>query len=526
MKLQGKLFCILFLSVLILAACAAPAGPLVPFTLIREEVDNDDDYNNQFENLIELDPAELIIQGESGNCIVNTNGGGYNSSGGTVKSPRLHGPLVWSTIASALKTKLKDGKSIATKMMASDAPGIIFPDEGPTVILVIDQFTNGNASKRAAGGALWRLEDGEPHYILVAAVDIQDFDVPIATEAIAEAILKFSLESEVLLSDESGAVTVTVPSAYNFVLNMSWLVTPCVGENEFPTTLAGYVDSICHVPENLEEQHSTLLLDALAELDSVNKLVSLVAADVGDLCNKSKEELQEDLADIRTDVADEFLITPEVSRLWFLTLLNNPELLAQLRNPEDPMYKFFNCLVNADTEDEGCAAFRQQIAVAAEEQGIEDHHQFISIAAAGNFGQTYPFAPALWDSVVSVSAYDALTDVFDGSPNRYKSNSGEIAMPGMFAQPVTDIQGTSFAAPRLSVLAALYLLHPAAGICDSSIPTLGYADREKEFNLGIVQNLLWQDAASTYCPDFQDNLLFVTENYSGTLDFQPSLAAP
>ena len=80
----------------------------------------------------------------------------------------------------------------------------------------------------------------------------------------------------------------------------------------------------------------------------------------------------------------------------------------------------------------------------------------ISVAAAGNFGFTYPIWPAAWPGVVSVSAGDEesgfLTPI--GSLNyRIPSNSGEIVMPGIWPYEISGkgsfkAMGTSYAAPR------------------------------------------------------------------------------
>jgi hypothetical protein len=81
----------------------------------------------------------------------------------------------------------------------------------------------------------------------------------------------------------------------------------------------------------------------------------------------------------------------------------------------------------------------------------------IQVAAAGNMECNYPFAPALWDGVVSVSA---------NSGESYVFNKGEIIPNG-------DIkEGTSLAAPMVSVEEAVYLATTSTANCNGMSPPL------------------------------------------------------
>lgn len=85
---------------------------------------------------------------------------------------------------------------------------------------------------------------------------------------------------------------------------------------------------------------------------------------------------------------------------------------------------------------------------------------FIYVAAAGNSGLGFPFAPALWDFVLSTSA-----------PSSVTSNFGEVETDGIYG----NWRGTSFAAPRLSVLSAMYLLREEPAECNGLWPPMAYA---------------------------------------------------
>jgi hypothetical protein len=150
----------------------------------------------------------------------------------------------------------------------------------------------------------------------------------------------------------------------------------------------------------------------------------------------------------------------------------------------------------------------------------------ISVAAAGNYGYLgydYPFAPALWDSVVSVSAngWDPLdkdirdhhgafdpTAHYTTTKTTY-SNPGEVIFNGQLnhqiRNPEADMYyfGTSFAAPRLSVQEAIHLLFGGDIRCFNSQgvelchPPLGYAT-----DYGPWGNLIFYDAVQN-CPNFK-----------------------
>jgi hypothetical protein len=141
----------------------------------------------------------------------------------------------------------------------------------------------------------------------------------------------------------------------------------------------------------------------------------------------------------------------------------------------------------------------------------------IPIAAAGNFGLNYPFWPAAWPEVISVSAsqgtgfYAAsawqhqndkpLLGTVTEEPGRQGrvSNYGAIMIPGEYTTLSGLVTGTSFAAPRLSAIMALYLSAVGDAYCrnEDGGPALAYGD---------WQNLTLQEAVTTYCPDLQPYL--------------------
>lgn len=97
----------------------------------------------------------------------------------------------------------------------------------------------------------------------------------------------------------------------------------------------------------------------------------------------------------------------------------------------------------------------------------------IPVAASGNRGDAFSFAPGFWPEIVSVSAFYNDPELCSGFPIP-PSNAGEVQMYGMY----DCLPGTSFAAPRLSLEAAVYLLRGGSTTCSGaaaeSSPPLAY----------------------------------------------------
>lgn len=178
------------------------------------------------------------------------------------------------------------------------------------------------------------------------------------------------------------------------------------------------------------------------------------------------------------------------------------EALLKLDDADRQVLCTANNLSPADcpTTENFATALRDLIAsktVALESQGgdgplfdLLTDERIVGIAASGNAGYEYPFYPARYDFVTSVSAsyIDPRHDLEPAwfyaaaAPARW-SNVGTVMMPGVWEAPdawdlnvepndtdPTDDDkalGTSMAAPRMSVATAYYLWHhdPNAVIC-------------------------------------------------------------
>lgn len=134
----------------------------------------------------------------------------------------------------------------------------------------------------------------------------------------------------------------------------------------------------------------------------------------------------------------------------------------------------------------------------------------IPVAAAGNFGLDYPFWPGAWGQVISVSAsagegfvsppWDKKKDTplltaEAEQPGKQKriSNYGEVMMPGEYSAGAGKVSGTSFAAPRLSVVLAHYAAAVGPAICRTG-------DGRPALATGKWDNLTLPQVAQTSCP--------------------------
>jgi len=107
-------------------------------------------------------------------------------------------------------------------------------------------------------------------------------------------------------------------------------------------------------------------------------------------------------------------------------------------------------------------------------------------------GLPFPFAPALWDFVVSASA-DADPDV------TAHLNSGEVKLDGTGPGLIPGSFGTSFAAPRLSALEAKYLAETGSVVCGGT-PPLGYVDLSAGPVLNLSINSPWKNRGKAAWP--------------------------
>ena len=117
--------------------------------------------------------------------------------------------------------------------------------------------------------------------------------------------------------------------------------------------------------------------------------------------------------------------------------------------------------------------------------------EVVFVGSSGNFSKNSPFAPAVWDEVISVGAYDTIDTIYNISaielfharrdvPGDNYANIGSVLMPGAWGDNSQDnsvyegdgihrvhLEGTSFAAPYFSMFVAQYLANSGLE-CNSS----------------------------------------------------------
>jgi len=112
--------------------------------------------------------------------------------------------------------------------------------------------------------------------------------------------------------------------------------------------------------------------------------------------------------------------------------------------------------------------------VCSEADGCQyaDVPTIIAVAAAGNEGEPFPYFPAAFAGVVSVSASDDNAAFVPVNALADYSNHGGVMMPGIWVNSGGIDIGTSFAAPRYSFLMALYLLGADNDFCLTGSPVV------------------------------------------------------
>lgn len=126
---------------------------------------------------------------------------------------------------------------------------------------------------------------------------------------------------------------------------------------------------------------------------------------------------------------------------------------------------------------------------------VENDPNIVLIGASGNgvfqtdsgrqVGADFPFYPAAWGEVISVSASESDADFLGRPPREPYSNPGDVIMAGRWeVAPDRTLIGTSFAAPRYSVLTALHLAGASgsgldigcgAGVIPAPVPPTDWA---------------------------------------------------
>jgi len=451
MRIRFFIYCVVLVVSLLIDGCGPPTAatqsgnPGSPMPAAPDSNEGDsvaimiiDDFMIEIAQSNNVD--DIIRNGEgktgSGNCTYALNGQQvYGSKGAQVYGSKGAGVGESKTLDGVPHGELVDAELY--NLISQDFPNAVSeprPDE-----------SSGNQWPSWIKKInYWKADDGNRPIFLVA-VDTDHY----ATEIVQQRIV----ESIGYIENEYGV--------HRFVLNMSFVIMPCdLGKDKDGKTLYNdYLDLITSTPEINSLKNE---LDSLMLYDSGSETF------IDPATNNSIPE----------DVARNILLyTPELGSVRLRTIYPSNIDLFQ----SSPYYQ---SLIN------------DPIANWLAESSKDPSHPVVSVAAAGNEGISFPFAPGIWDSVVSVSA--------DGEDNGLApySNWGEVKLDGKANYNGEDVFGTSFAAPVLSYKEAIYLYNDGFVECKGSediqnSPPLGYAPIG-----GAWKNLPVPDASSQYCTDF------------------------
>ena len=350
-------------------------------------------------------------------CVVTSMGaqvaGGHGAIEGDAPMNTSHGHLVFTEIQQELKNA-----------------GLARVAQGDTWWHSRGDYGAGQSWSREVD--IWRAgTDGEPDILLVG-VDTDQYlarDISSHIETLTNMMTMPAAPAPTPTSSPERVV--------RFVLNMSFQVVPC----EF---LKGSVEV---GREALRLAH---YLEITSQVSGLNEL----QADLNGFVGATEAELKEKLGPFGQKITD-YISKPDNDVASSLT--------NSARAKKDPLLQF---LGRANAEGN-----KRVIPVAAAGNGLGSTHERLP----------FPFAPAIWDSIVSVSAESPLSPGTSKLTADY-SNDGEITQSGelKYLDPATGpwtLIGTSFAAPRLAVKEAFYLLNGEPVTCvgkPDSIPPLGY----------------------------------------------------
>ena len=239
-----------------------------------------------------------------------------------------------------------------------------------------------------------------------------------------------------------------------FVLNLSFAVIPCdvvgwLNDSSLDGLLKTYDEMIRTDATSELKDGLQAYFDAAGELDP-----GLVRS--GGFTTTVLQE--RGLAPLRPSLADAFYQTINVNN--FSTKERPLSIVAN-----DPGWRSFSSQL---IQPGAAGATLKVVPVAASGNGVKYFDREAEPPGLVRRGLPFPFAPALWDFVVSASA--------DADPAvAARLNSGEIALDATGPALVPGSFGTSFAAPRLSALEAKYLAETGTVACGGT-PPMGYVD--------------------------------------------------
>lgn len=383
----------------------------------------------------------------TGNCVTSANVVGSGGAGDDLQlDDRTHGELVYQVLRDQLGTLVAAVGGAMPQTTATTAPAL---GDGP--------------ERTVETTAEWAYPDGGQSYrIRLVAVDAAGYTTANVIDGIAASMSALTRER-----------------FRRFALNLSFVVLPCD-----PMTLLTTTNQ-----QALLQTYLTLLGTDDSMLSALETILSI------SIPNVDATTIAQLLPDIQTAALTDDRLLP----------LRNCLIDAAYRQVAEEGPGKDTGMAQQLRADQAWDGFRASWPTVG-----GDGVAVVTVGAAGNgikCGDAdrvtfeFPFAPALWDFVVSVSADD-----FAGGVMSY-SNSGEVKLAG--DGPLALLpgsHGTSFAAPRLSAFEAIYLLRTGQVQCGGDQPTLGYVDTSALQPAPSPGPLPWHNEDKTlwpsHCSDF------------------------
>jgi hypothetical protein len=348
---------------------------------------------------------------------------------------------------------------------------------------------------------------GDPNArIKLVAVNFAD-----SPEVVSTALVKDRIEE---------AVDKLSPEVDGFVINMSFALVPCDTESILRIRKQGPEAYGKLVEGGLETVKNQMILTAIqsmaGDVPPWRKLIAFNEAQA-----KSPISLRQ--IDLTIDQVKNRAITGTLAVLPFIrpitgTLTVPPSIQLLLSRV------FYKELQTAKAEaiPEGDSPEAKEFVSLVERRLVSDDplRQYlakknekptISVAAAGNHQLSFPYFPAQWENVLSVSASEPVTDTLgnvrvDANGHRmltrsFYTNWAEVLVSGEYPEE-PKVFGTSFAAPRVSIAAAEHLLQKKeSGCVDSANMVHRPPMKVAKFMKGPWDN---QGIPNSNCPDFPE----------------------
>ncbi|MBV1853519.1 hypothetical protein [Catellatospora tritici] len=394
-------------------------------------------------------PPKAGPGGPTDNCAVGANVVGSGGAGDDLPLDAItHGELVYRTLRDGLDASVSTARGGAAVTTTASAPAL--PKGSPRTVET---------------SAEWKLpESGADYRIRLVAVDAPGHTTRNVVDGLQNVMAELGRDG-----------------FHRFVLNLSFVVLPCdpltlLNGTDQRALLESYLELAAADPDLL-----TGLSDALG--------IPASGVDLAVLNSRTSDVDKAVLTDPRLGPLRGCLIDGVYRAVERDQKLGESRIGRQL------------------IDDAAWAGFQTSVGQSTGEQAV------VAVGAAGNGIQCgkerrasfrFPFAPALWDGVVSVSAANPA-----GGIMAY-SNSGEVKLDGEGPTALLPgSHGTSFAAPRLSAYEAMYLLRTGRIRCAPTAdrPPLAYVTQADVLGAATTGVLPWKDEDRPvwprYCADFR-----------------------